>query len=175
MSFRLILTYIALPFLAAGILTKPFFGIMLLTIFVSIRPDIWGAPEFLRPGFIFTVLTLISLFIHRKGEAKLRLDVTVIMFFMLGLWMLFNAQFALYSPMTSEDFAIRYLKLGVQLFLAASLLTSMKRMSFFFWLIVVGMLWLTKSVLAQYVFEGRVRVDPMGTGAGEMPWSLLSE
>ena len=167
MSFRLILTYIALPFLAAGILTKPFFGIMLLTIFVSIRPDIWGAPEFLRPGFIFTVLTLISLFIHRKGEAKLRLDVTVIMFFMLGLWMLFNAQFALYSPMTSEDFAIRYLKLGVQLFLAASLLTSMKRMSFFFWLIVVGMLWLTKSVLAQYVFEGRVRVDPMGgTGAG---------
>jgi probable O-glycosylation ligase (exosortase A-associated) len=166
MSVRLILIYIALPFLAAGILTKPFFGIMLLTIFVSIRPDIWGAPEFLRPGFIFTVLTLISLFLHRKGEAKLRLDVTVIIFSMLGLWMLFNAQFALYSPMTSEDFAIRYLKLGVQLFLAASLLTSMKRINVFFWLVVVGMLWLTKSVLAQYIFEGRVRVDPLGGASG---------
>ena len=167
MSVRLILIYIALPFLAAGILTKPFLGMMLVTIYFSIRPDIWGAPEFLRPGFIFTVFTLISLFIHRKGEAKLRLDVTVIIYFTLGLWMLFIAQFALYSPMTSQDFAIRYLKLGVQLFLAASLLTSMKRINLFFWLVVVGMIWLTKSVLVQYLFEGRIRVDPMGgMGAG---------
>jgi len=166
MSIRLILVYIAIPFLVFGILTKPFFGIMLLTIFVSIRPDIWGAPEFLRPGFIFTVLTLISLFIHRKKEPKLRLDVTVIIFLMLGLWMLFDAQFALYSPMISQDFAIRYLKLGVQLFLAASLITSTKRLNLFFWIIIAGMLWLTKSVLAQYVFEGRVRVDPMGGSGG---------
>jgi probable O-glycosylation ligase (exosortase A-associated) len=90
---------------------------------------------------------------------------TVVAFFLLALWMLVNAQFALYSPMISQDFAVRYLKLGVQLFLAASLITSTKRLNLFFWLIIAGMLWLTKSVLVQYFLEGRIRVDPMG-GAG---------
>lgn len=165
MPVRLILVYVALPLLAAAILMKPFWGILVLTGYYSFRPDIWEAPEFLRPAFILTAFTLISLFIHRKGEAKLRPNATVIIFFILGLWMLFNSQFASYSPSTSEGFAVRYVKLGVQLFLAASLITSMKRMNLFFWVVVVGMLWLTKSVLVQYFLEGRVRVDPMG-GAG---------
>jgi O-antigen ligase len=53
---------------------------------------------------------------------------------------------------------------GVQLFLAASLITSIKRINVFFWIIVIGMLWQSKSVLVQYFLEGRVRVDPMGAG-----------
>jgi probable O-glycosylation ligase (exosortase A-associated) len=162
MSIRLLLVYVALPFLVIGILRKPFFGIILLTAYYSIRPDIWGAPDFLRPALIFTSASFISLLINRGQEKKIRLDMTVIVFLLLALWMLVNAQFALYSPITSQDFAIRYLKLGIQLFLVACLVTSIKRINIFFWLIVVGMLWLTKSVLAQYVFEGRVRVDPMG-------------
>jgi len=165
MSIRLLLIYVSLPFLVIGILRKPFFGVMLLTIYYSIRPDIWEAPEYLRPAFIFAAFTLISLFIHRKEEAKLKLDATVIIFFALGLWMLFNAQFARYSPSTSQEFAFQYLKLGVQLFLATCFITSIKRINVFFWLIVVGMFWLSKSVLVQYFIEGRIRVDPLGGGS----------
>ncbi|MBP1610442.1 MAG: O-antigen polymerase family protein, partial [Acidobacteria bacterium] len=166
MSIRLFLVYLSLPVIVLLILRTPFWGMACMIAYYSIRPDIWGAPAFLRPAFIFTLSTFVSFIIHFKEEKGIHFDASLVLVAALGIWMLATSSHAQYSSPAAEDAAIRYLKVSLQMYLAASLINTKKRVDTFFWIIVMGMLWLTKSVVFQYL-AGVERADPLGgTGSG---------
>ena len=118
----------------------------------------------MRPQFILTAVAAGSLLFNRSGEYKIRFNAPIIILSLLSAWLMLNSQNAIVSKAIAWDYSIRFLKLVILLCLVTNLANSPKKINIVFWMIIAGLLWLSKSVFVQHVFEGRVRVDPLGGG-----------
>lgn len=166
MSLRLLALYIIVPIVVVGIFRNPFIGIPFIAIYHSWRPDMWGAPSFFRPEFIITASLLLGIFIKTDNVNIKKINGLFIVFFLLSMWLLINSKNAVVSEDIAFEYSVRYFKVILVLFIFSCLINNIQRVYIFFWALIGGLLWLSKSIFWQYFVEGRSRVDPLGGGGG---------
>lgn len=166
MSLREWAVYLTLPVILWFTLRNPYWGVLALALYHSVRPEIWGAPGYLRPHFIIVLGTSISLLFFHRRRLPLQFNWTVGLFALLAIWMLINSSNAIVSRQIAWDAAINFVKLAILLFIVTSICTSPKAIRGVYVALILGYVWLSKSVFVQYLFEGRTRVDPLGGESG---------
>lgn len=166
LSVRLIAIYVLLPVFVLLIINNPFWGIPFLLVYHSWAPELWGAPGFVRPEFIITSTTLLFMFI--KSEVRLRATVNgiLISFLLLSLSMIYFANNAVVSAEVAVQHGIKFTKVVILLFIFGNLIKSLHHVKLFYWYLIAGLFWLSKSILWQYFVEGRSRANPLGGGGG---------
>jgi probable O-glycosylation ligase (exosortase A-associated) len=166
MGLRLIFFYLTLPINLGIIFKRPVWGIMILAAGYFIRPGLWGAPGFLRPIFIFTVATAISMLIN-KSDKEWRFPLNFKFLVMLFVVMLFSTIFSVVTKQAAMDTNIFMLKLFLLFFMVVNIVDSYPKLNAVCWALVFGCAWATKAVIVHYLIEGYAQVDPLvGQGGG---------
>lgn len=166
MGLRLILFYLTLPINVGIIFKRPVWGIMILAAGYFVRPDLWGAPSFLRPIFIFTVITTLALFVN-KSPKEWRFPPNLKFLVLMLVVMFISTMFAIVAKQAAMETNIFMLKLFFLFFLIVNIVDTSAKLNAVYWALMFGCAWATKAVVVHYLIEGVIHVDPLvGQGGG---------
>lgn len=167
MSIRFLAAMILIPINCIIIFRKPFWGVVLLALAYFIRPELWGASEFMKPIFIFTACTGISLILNKSGsQQKWRVPINLILLGLMLLAMVFSSVSAVVSREAAYHNNMVIFKLLILILIIVNLVDDLKKLNIAFWAIVAGCGWLVKATLFHYFIEGAHRANPMGGQGG---------
>jgi len=163
---RLLFTYIAIPILVLAIFFVPFRGLIILGVMCHLRPEIWGASNWLRPIFIFTLATAFSCILRcLKNEGiTFPTNLKILCLWLLAIYI--SSLHAVVSKSAAFDKVYTVFKLLILMFLIAKLADSTKKIDILFWSLIAGILWVTKSAYYEYLVLGYVRANPLGGPGG---------
>ena len=172
MGMRLVLTLAILPIVVVAALRRPFYGLLMIVIIYFARAPIWGAPEWLKPVVIMTGITLISFFLSE--EKKIGSPPIVSLNLLLIAFMFISSHYAVVDRSVAFEMTMDYCKLFIALYLTVHIVDSFDKLKTFYWVMIVGMLFLIRSAILQMITIGPDRVNNIGgQGGGANYFAML--
>lgn len=158
-------------FVASGILiysillaVYPYLGLF-GQIWLYFRPVVfWGGPQFLRPVFLVTLLTMTFFLVNFVfiKKTKLKFPQECKLMLLLLVCMVLSSFFAVHS--TSESFSqnVVFLKIFIFYVLIINLVTSKKELNALVWFIIMCCTSVSLQAIRLYRYYGFDRVDKVG-------------
>lgn len=163
MSLRLAFILALLPIVIFGTLRRPYWGLVAIILIYFIRPEIWGAPEALKPTYILTWVTMVAWFIHwLKDKKPVAMPKNFKLALALLICMIISSLFAVVSSEVSYAHNIKILKLIIVMFLIINLVDTPQKMKIMLWTITLGVGYLVKNAVFLYHTLHPLRVDNVG-------------
>jgi len=158
-------------FVATGVLifstvlaVYPYVGLF-AQIYLYFRPfPVWGGPEFLRPIFLVTIITMAFfvvnfIFIKKK---KFRLPLEGKLALLLLAFLVLSSFFAVHSREISFSQNVIFLKIIIFYILLVNLITTKKELNGVVWLIIACCALASFEAIRLYRYYGWARVDSVG-------------
>lgn len=142
----------------------PFLGLF-AQIWLYFRPfPVYGGPDFLRPIFLVTIITMVFFLLNfvfiKKKRVKFTLECKLAM--LLLLFMFLSSFFAVHSTSVSFSHNVIFFKIMVFYFLVVNLVTSEKELNAFVWVIIICCALASLEAIKLYRYYGYARIDNVG-------------